>query len=104
MRRTAEGFCIIYEDSGESLPIGELKQLQAEKILDGLIEKYGPRFHRSRPTSKRSHVNNARLDKLLEAKPIHGRTPDAATTICGAVVRRLTACDDPTSDRITDLA
>ena len=101
MRRVAEGFCLIYE-KGKRSPIGELKESEVEPVVGRLWEKYGHRFHSSNPKSKRSRIDNDRLDELRWAIPAHALKPGAETTLCGGSIRQLNASFvDPASKGIT---
>jgi len=83
-----DGYCLIYEESKKS-PIGEVKtQALAERIVMSLWEKYGPRFHRSEPTSgKRFSGSDGRFRRLLHTNPIHAVSRGTDTKLCGGKFR-----------------
>jgi hypothetical protein len=87
-RSREDGYCLIYEENKRS-PIGEVKtQGHAERLVMSLWEKYGPRFHRSEPTStKRMFGSDDRLRRLLNTSPIHAVLPGTDKKLCGGKFR-----------------
>jgi hypothetical protein len=101
-RRVADGFCLIIDEHGT--PIFETRNLdEAGRLVTILWEKYGHRFHRSEPRSRRSYGGDgSRLRSLLNAHPLHARRAGSDKTICGGkVLPYETPCEDLTSETIT---